>query len=38
MKQILILNFEEDKNAGYVGGCSDGPEVIDLAKKVYWTC
>lgn len=37
-KQWIILNFEEDKNALDVGGCSDGPEVIDLIRKIYWTC
>lgn len=37
-KQWIIGKNESDKDAAEVGGCSDGPEVIDLANKIYWTC
>lgn len=36
--QWIIGKSEDDREAVDVGGCSDGPEVIDLASKVYWTC
>ena len=26
------------RTATEVGGCSDGPEVVDLKKRIYWTC
>lgn len=26
------------RGACFVGGCSDGPEVIDLEERIYWTC
>jgi hypothetical protein len=25
-------------DATEVGGCSDGPEVVDLERRIYWTC
>jgi hypothetical protein len=25
-------------DATEVGGCSDGPQVIDLERRIYWTC
>lgn len=34
----FIGHEESDKMASDVGGCSDGPEVIDLVNKIYWTC
>ena len=34
----IIVTSPEDKEAKEVGGCSDGPEVVDLEKKIYWTC
>jgi hypothetical protein len=37
-QQWIIGDSEADKDAPEVGGCSGGPEVIDLAKKIYWTC
>ena len=37
-RQWIIGDTEADKDAPEVGGCSGGPEVIDLAKKIYWTC
>ncbi len=27
-----------DGDADEVGGCSDGPEVVDLRERIYWTC
>ena len=36
--QWIIGNDESDRWAEDVGGCSDGPEVVDLAAKIYWTC
>ena len=37
-KQWVIGNEASDKMAQDVGGCSDGPDVVDLADKIYWTC
>ena len=37
-KQWIIGQAPSDRARQDVGGCSDGPEVIDLAGKVYWTC
>jgi hypothetical protein len=37
-QQWIVGNSEEDRNAEHVGGCSDGPSVIDLVELVYWTC
>ncbi len=34
----IIAHDPRDKLAPEVGGCSDGPTVVDLAAKVYWTC
>jgi len=36
--QWIIVVDKEDKDALDVGGCSDGPEVVDLENKIYWTC
>lgn len=36
--QWIIGDQLADTSAQEVGGCSDGPEVVDLAGKVYWTC
>jgi hypothetical protein len=36
--QWIIGQVPADADAGEVGGCSDGPAVIDLEKKIYWTC
>ncbi|MBL8262222.1 MAG: hypothetical protein JNM58_07350 [Xanthomonadaceae bacterium] len=27
-----------DRTSKEVGGCSDGPEVVDLRRRTYWTC
>ena len=37
-KQWIIGQAPSDRYAKEVGGCSDGPEVIDLGKRTYWTC
>lgn len=34
-----IVGYEPgDAAAPCLGGCSDGPAVIDLEKRIYWTC
>jgi hypothetical protein len=37
-KQWIIGHAPSDRYAEEVGGCTDGPEVIDLHKRTYWTC
>ena len=37
-QQWIIGGLAADRLAKDVGGCSNGPEVIDLKSKVYWTC
>jgi hypothetical protein len=37
-RQWIIGQEASDQWAQDVGGCSDGPEVIDLQNKIYWTC
>lgn len=37
-QQWIIVTEPEDKTATDVGGCSGGPNVVDLVNKVYWTC
>ena len=34
----IILHNEDELNADEVGGCTDGPTVIDIEKKIYWMC
>lgn len=36
--QWIIGHSKADAEAAEVGGCSGGPTVIDLVKKIYWTC
>ena len=36
--QWIIGREPADAGAADVGGCSDGPPVIDLECKIYWTC
>ena len=36
--QWIVGNEPTDVDAPEVGGCSDGPEVVDLERKIYWTC
>jgi hypothetical protein len=37
-KQWIIGSDKNDVLAKEVGGCSDGPSVVDLAERIYWTC
>ncbi|MEL6561572.1 MAG: hypothetical protein AAFQ94_25510 [Bacteroidota bacterium] len=34
---IIAIN-ESDKELDEVGGCTDGPSIIDFANKKYWMC
>lgn len=36
--RTIIANDESDANLDEVGGCTDGPLVIDLENRVVWTC
>ncbi len=36
-KQWILGQDPVDRTAEEVGGCSDGPEVGDFRKRVYWT-
>ena len=36
--QWIIGTNAADANAADLGGCSDGPSIIDLQRKIYWTC
>ena len=37
-KEWVIGYSDSDRYANEVGGCSEGPTVVDLKNKVYWTC
>ena len=34
----IIGHSPIDKNAKEIGGCSDGPSVIDFKNKKFWSC
>ncbi len=34
----IIGRSKKDRYAPEIGGCSDGPTMIDFKKKMYWTC
>ena len=34
----IISSNANDKELNEVGGCSDGPTVIDFKEKKWWTC
>jgi hypothetical protein len=36
--QWIIATEPTAADAPDVGGCSDGPEVVDLERRIYWTC
>jgi hypothetical protein len=36
--QWIISTKPEDEYAEEVGGCSDGPRIIDFKNKKWWTC
>ena len=37
-QQWIIGHEPSDKSTSDVGGCSDGPETVDLVNRIYWTC
>lgn len=36
--QWIIGHADTDRFVEEVGGCTEGPEVVDLQRKEYWTC
>ena len=34
----VIGHDDADRETDEVGGCSDGPEMVDFDEKIYWTC
>jgi hypothetical protein len=34
----IIGHTPIDKNAIQIGGCSDGPSVVDFKRKIFWSC
>jgi len=36
--QWIIGTKPTDVDAAEVGGCSAGPAVVDLERRIYWTC
>ena len=34
----IIGQSVKDKNAKEIGGCSDGPSIIDFKQKKFWSC
>ena len=37
-RQWIIGTEADDADAAQVGGCSDGPLVVDLKRRIFWTC
>ena len=37
-RQWIIGDKPSDADLKDVGGCSDGPQVVDLKDHVFWTC
>lgn len=37
-RQWIIGDSTSDSDANEIGSCSEGPEVVDLQQRVYWTC
>jgi hypothetical protein len=37
-KQWILGHQESDRNAPEIGGCSEGPNVIDFKARIIWTC
>ena len=37
-RQWIVGSDQADAKAEEVGGCSDGPSVVDLVARIYWTC
>ena len=38
IKQWVIGTEASDSTTTEAGGCSEGPEVVDLVNRTYWTC
>jgi hypothetical protein len=38
IKQWVIGTAASDSTTTEAGGCSEGPEVVDLVSHTYWTC
>jgi hypothetical protein len=38
IKQWVIGTEASDSTTPEAGGCSEGPEVVDLVNRTYWTC
>ena len=36
--QWILVETPAEASAIEVGGCSDGPEVVDFKRRIYWTC
>lgn len=34
----IIGKHARDKDAKEIGGCSDGPSMIDFKRKRFWSC
>lgn len=34
----IIAHNKKDRNAKEIGGCSDGPTIIDLKRRIFYTC
>lgn len=34
----IIGHSAKDKEANEIGGCSEGPSIIDFKRKKYWSC
>lgn len=34
----IIGHRAEDVNAKEIGGCGEGPTIIDLRRRIFWTC
>ena len=34
----IIGHSSKDKDAKEIGGCSDGPSIIDFTRKKFWSC
>jgi hypothetical protein len=38
IRQWVIGTEASDRTTREAGGCSEGPEVVDLVNRTYWTC
>ena len=37
-REWIVSTQPSDRDAKDVGGCSGGPDVVDLKHGIYWTC